>query len=178
MKGNKMKKEKKFNVAYLTALVPLVSTAIYIALLMLPDKFIKLGSIAIWNPIGQQNVSELSLLSVLIVAGAIYAWGACGAFAAKHRTGMLSATLVAHIIPIISLAAYTVLKLIAAFGGGSSAGDTADVFALGFGVFNIVGSIIYQIVAVNVVEVLVDTAVMAGTFIIGYSIGTEKKKNK
>ena len=62
MKGNKMKKEKKFNVAYLTALVPLASTAIYIALLMLPDKFIKLGSIAIWNPIGQQNVSELSLL--------------------------------------------------------------------------------------------------------------------
>ena len=91
---------------------------------------------------------------------------------------MLSATLVAHIIPIISLAAYTVLKLIAAFGGGSSAGDTADVFALGFGVFNIVGSVIYQIVAVNVVEVLVDTAVMAGTFVIGYSIGTEKKKNK
>lgn len=178
MKGNKMKKEKKFNVAYLTALVPLISIAIYLALLMLPDKFIKLGSIAIWNPIGQQNVSELSLMSIIIVAGAIYAWGACGAFAARRRAGILSATLIAHIIPIISLVAYTVLKLITAFGGGSAAGNTADVFALGFGIFNIVGSIIYQVVAVNVIEVLVDAAVMAGTFMIGYSIGTGKKNNK
>lgn len=178
MKGNKMKKEKKFNVAYLTALVPLISTAIYIALLLLPDKFIKLGPVPIWSPIGQQNVSELSVLSALIVAGALYAWGACGAFAARHRAGMFSVTLAAHAIPLISLVAYTVLKLVTAFGGGDAAGDFAVVFALGFGVFNIVGSVIYQVVAVNVMEAVVDTVVMLGAFIIGYSIGTEKKKSK
>lgn len=178
MKGNKMKKEKKFNVAYLTTLVPLISIAIYVALLLLPDKFIYLGSVPIWTPLGQQNVSELSVISALIVAGALYAWGACGAFAARHRAGMLSATLAAHAVPIISLVTYFVLKLVTVCGGGDSAGELADVFALGFGVFNIVGSVVYQVVAVNVVEVVVDTVVMLGAFTVGYAIETEKKKNK
>ena len=96
MKGNNMKKQRKFNIAYLLCLVPILSIAAFAGLLLLPDKFIYLGSVPIWTPIGQQNVSGISVLSVLAVILAALAWGYCGSFAAKKRLGLTASMLTAN----------------------------------------------------------------------------------
>ena len=118
MKGNDMKKEKKFNASYLLCLVPISSILIFLGLMIIPDKFIYLGSIPIWVPIAQQGLSGISVISVLIVIAAVLIWGRCGAIAARKRGKLLVSTLVAHAIPIISMVLYIIYKLIAAFGGG------------------------------------------------------------
>lgn len=179
MKGNDMKKEKKFNASYLLCLVPISSILIFLGLMIIPDKFIYLGSIPIWVPIAQQGLSGISVISVLIVIAAVLIWGWCGAIAARKRGKLLVSTLVAHAIPIISMVLYIIYKLIAAFGGGNFYSKTADIFATGFGLFNIAGSFIFGIVNANAAEIVFEAVLMFGTFVIGYSIGaTGKKKSK
>lgn len=180
MKGNDMKKERKFNAAYLFCLVPIASIIIFLGLMMLPDKFIYLGTLPIWVPIGQQGLSGLSVISVIIVIAAVILWGWCGAIAARSRANLLASTLVSHALPIISILLYVIFKLITVFGGGSSYSETANIFATGFGLFNIAGQFIFGLIGEeNAAELVFDAVLMVGTFIVGYSIGaSEKKKSK
>lgn len=175
MKGNNMKKQRKFNIAYLLCLVPILSIAAFAGLLLLPDKFIYLGSVPIWTPIGQQNVSGISVLSVLAVILAALAWGYCGSFAAKKRLGLTASMLTANAIPLISVVLYFVFGIIAAVGKSDLSG-TADVFALGFGLFNITGSLIYSLSESYALEIIFDLILILGSFAIGYSIGAAQKK--
>lgn len=175
MKGNDMKKQRKFNIAYLLCLVPILSVAAFVGLLCLPDKFIYLGSVPIWTPIGQQNVSGFSVLSVLVVISAALAWGYCGCFAAKKKLGLTASILTANAIPLICVVLYLVFSVIAAVGSSDLSG-TADIFALGFGLFNITGSFIYSLSESPALEIIFDLILILGSFAIGYSVGAAQKK--
>ncbi len=173
-----MKKRTKFNAAYLLCLIPVVSVFAFIGLILIPDKFIYLKSLPIWVPIGQQNVSGLSVISVIIVIATMLAWGYCGYFAARKKLRLAIATLTANAIPLLSLLLYVVFNIIAMFGK-SNLSQTADMFAVGFGLFNITGGFIYSVSESPAIEIIFDLILTLGTFVIGYSIGAVKKnKNK
>lgn len=176
-----MKNKKKcgFNLAYLLALVPVASVALYLLLLILtPDTFWEPAGIPILRPIGQQDVSEFSVIGILIIAATVFVWGACGAFAAKKRLGLVKATVISHALPIIATVAYVVMNVITIAGGAESIAESADIATLGFGLFLLLGNYIYQLVALNIIEVFVDLVLMAGTFIVGYCIGASKPEKK
>ena len=167
-----MKQNKKFNIAYLTAFVPAVLAAIYIAL-MAATSGIKYtpGGFHIIAPIGQQDVSDFSLVSLLVIAATFFVWGYMGYFSASRRARMIPVLIVSHAIPIISLLTFIVLSAL-------NMPDIAAVFTLGFGTFLLFGNLVYQLVSLNSIEVFVNIAAMIGTFVVGYSIGVAKGKKK
>ena len=59
----------------------------------------------------------------------------------------------------------------------SDLSGTADVFALGFGLFNITGSLIYSLSESYALEIIFDLILILGSFAIGYSIGAAKRSS-
>lgn len=179
MKGNDMKKEKKLNASYLLCLVPISSILIFLGLMIIPDKFIYLGSIPIWVPIAQQGLSGISVISVLIVIAAVLIWGRCGAIAARKNLNITVATLTANAIPLVCIVMYAIFELIAAFGV-TELSNISVMFATGLGVFNLTDGFIHATISESpAMQIIFNGILILGTFVIGYSIGaTEKKKSK
>ena len=167
-----MKQKKKFNVSYLAALVPAVLAAIYIALMTLTSgiKYTP-GGFHFIAPIGQQDVSDFSLVSLIVIAASFFVWGFAGFFSAVHRARLVPVLIAAHAIPLASIVAFIVFSAL-------NMPDMAAVSTLGFGTFLLFGNLVYQLVALNSVEVFVNIAAMIGTFVVGYSIGVAKGKKK
>lgn len=167
-----MSKTKKFNISYLTALLPAVLAVIYIALLAATSNIdYTPGGFHFIAPLGQQDVSDFSLVTLLIIAATFFVWGYAGYFSARRRAPLLPVLLVAHAIPIISVILFAVFSAL-------GMPDTAAMFTVGFGTFLLFGNMVYHLVALNYVEVFVNIIAMAGTFIVGYSIGVAKGKKK
>lgn len=165
-------KNKKITLAYLSALIPLASAALYVLLLAITSGIgYEPGKFHFITPLGQQNVSELSLVWFIVAAATVFLWGFCGKKTAKSGVGMIKMTLVANALPILSVILYIVLFIV----GGE---DTAAICTLGFGMFLIPGNFIYGLVPLNYVEIIVDTVLMLGTFAIGYAIGVGEKEKK
>ena len=167
-----MKQQKKFNAAYFTAFVPAVLAGIYLALLIATSGIdYTPGGFHFIAPIGQQDVSDFSLVSLLVIIATFFVWGFAGYFSALRKARLLPVLLVAHVIPIVSLLTFLAFSAL-------NMPDMAAVFTLGFGTFLLFGNLVYQLVALNSVEVFVNIAAMIGTFVVGYSIGVAKGKKK
>ena len=167
-----MKQKKKFNIAYLAALVPAALAGVYLALLVATSGIdYTPGGFHFIAPIGQQDVSDFSLVSLLVIAATFFIWGYAGYFSALRKARLLPVLLVAHAIPLISLLMFIIFSAL-------NMPDMAAVFTLGFGTFLLFGNLVYQLVALNSVEVFVNIAAMIGTFVVGYSIGVAKGKKK
>lgn len=164
-------RRKKFAPVYLFALAPAVFAGIYMLLFLIPDTVsVELAGLAVLKPIGQQDMPEFSLVALIVAAATVFCWGWIGKLYARARIGILPAILSSHAIPLIS----TVLYVVFTAAEGEAAGS---VFALGFGTVNLLGNLIYDLVALNYVEIIADLVIMLGTFAVGYSMGisTEKK---
>lgn len=173
-----VKKSKSPLPLILLALVPVASALLYLLLMMItPDVFWDLGKIPIMRPIGQQNVSEFSVIDILIIAATVFVWGSCGAYASK-KASLIKSTLIANAVPIVCTLIYVVLNIAVMAGGADTLTDIAAVSTLGLGLFSLIGTLVYQLVAANVAEVFVDLVIMTGVFIVGYCIGSAKEKKK
>lgn len=162
--------KKKHPAAYLLALVPAVFAGIYMLLFFIPDTVsVEFAGLAILKPIGQQDMPEFSLVALLIAVATVFCWGWIGKLYSRAGIGILPAMITSHAIPLVCAVLYCVFTAIE----GESAGA---VFALGFGTVNILGNIIYSMVALNYVEIIADLVIMLGAFAVGYSTGVAGSK--
>ncbi len=157
-------KKPIFKTVYLTALFPLVSTALYLALMGL-------------STTEDFSFGALAILGFLAVTAA---WGFVGALFAKSRCLMLPSAIIAHIIPIITTLIYTVLRVISQIGESETLEGIADVIGgLGTGMFGLVGTFLYALIPMTLFEVYINFIFSILVFVIGYAIGASgvgKKK--
>lgn len=162
-------KIKKFNPAYLIALVPLISCVLYLLLFMLKVSF-SIGAFPVIAPI-----DGFSLFGLVVLAVAVIGWGFCGRYAARSGISAVKSAIIAHIFPIAGFLAYAVFSVIVLFGGNEALKEAADMFAgLSCGLFSIAGTYLFAIVPLNITEIVLDLALMFGSFFVGYGTGVEK----
>ncbi len=172
----------KFKLVYLAALFPLVSTALYLAVM------------------GLSTTEDFlfSPIAILLFLAVTAAWGYIGALFAKSKSLMLPSALIAHVIPTLTTLAYTVLYVIAQVLNdetypdplapveeqASTLSETLEETAyliggLGNGMFSFVGTFLYTIIPMTLFEVYINFIFSILVFVIGYAIGASglaKKK--
>ncbi len=154
---------KKFKLVYLTALFPLVSTALYLALMGL-------------STTEDFGFTIFGILGFLAVTAA---WGFIGALFAKSQTLLLPATIISHILPILTTLVYTVLNVIAQVSDSAALEETAILIGgLGTGFFGVLGTFLYAIIPMTLFEVYINFGFSILVFIIGYSIGASRLGKK
>ncbi len=150
-----------FKPVYLMALFPILSAGLYILLMGLTTtEDFSFGFPAI-----------VGLIAICAL------WGFGGALFARSKTLLLPATLISHIIPIVTTVVYTLLMLIAQFTESESLQEIAElVGGLGTGFFGVIGTLLYALIPMSLFEVYINFGFMLIVFIIGYTIGTTKEK--
>jgi hypothetical protein len=162
-KNVKSSKKQIFKPVYLTALFPLLSTALYLALMGL-------------STTEEFGFSALAIIGFIAVTAA---WGYIGALFAKTRNLLFPATIIAHILPIITTVIYTVLYLVAQFKESTELEDLAVVIGgLGTGFFGILGTLLYAIIPLSLFEVYINFVYSILVFIIGFAIGASNVGKK
>ncbi len=141
---------------YLTALFPLASTALYLALMGLSTT----------EDFGFGVLAIIGFLAVTV------AWGFIGLLFAKSKVLLFPATLIANIIPIITTIVYAVLFCISQVTESDAMLETAEIIGgLGTGFFGILGTLLYALIPLALFEVFINFGFSILVFIIGYSIG-------
>ncbi len=168
-----MKKNNKekfvFKKVYLLSLIPILSVALYLAMMA--------GGL----------VEEVYLWTAIALIAMSVAWSACGFLFARSRVTLMQSVLIANFFPILTTAAYFVLYVIGVFGESELLMNVASVIgALGTGVFGVTGVIFYALApfSIEFLQIFLSLAVELIVFVVGYSIGgsvgkkkkTEKKK--
>ena len=165
-KKKEMKKSKEkfvFKKAYMLALVPVLSVALYLG--MLAGGLLE--EIYAWTVI--------SLIAMSVI------WGACGFLFARSRVTLLQSIRIGNILPIITTVVYFVLYIVSVFGESTTLMDIASVIgALGTGVFGVAGAVFYALTpfSIELLQVFVSLALEIIVFVIGYSIGGSIGKKK
>lgn len=166
-----MKKTKSY-LAYLFALVPAASAGLYLLLMIwTSDLKYEPGKFHFITPLGQQDVTEFSVVWILCAAATFFVWGLCGRASARCRVGIFKITLAANAIPLLA----TVLYIIFSIAGNA---DAAAVCTIGYGMFLIPGNFIYSLVPLNYIEVIINILLTVGTFAVGYATGAGGNKKK
>ncbi len=144
---------------YLFALFPLVSTLLYLAVM------------------ATSTTEDFSFTAVAVIGflAVTAAWGFIGALFARTRHLLLPSTLIAHVLPILTTVAYTVLFLIAQFNESSELEDIAILIGgLGTGFFGVLGTFLYALIPLSLFEVYINFMFSILVFIIGYAIGASR----
>ncbi len=163
MSNTKKTAQKKFKLVYLSALLPLVSTALYLLLMFtsqVEEFFFQLPTI---------------LAFIAVCAG----WGFLGAAFAKSKTLLFPSVVIAHIIPTITTVAYTILYIAAQFKESEELQSISELIGiLGTGLFSVIGSLLYAIIPLSLFEVYIDFVFSVLVFIVGYTIGASGQAKK
>lgn len=142
------------------ALVPVLSTALYLLILSGTIPFIK------------GEMFHFSGVIVFILAAA--AWGACGFAYAYNRVELKKAVFAANIIPMLCAVVYTVTLFFTGLEA-KALSDVALYASLGMGLFSYVDVFLYEVFAIGVFGLYVDLICIVATFVIGYTLGKAKK---
>ncbi len=168
-------KKKGFRPIYLACLFPLLSTALYLLVM------------------GTSTTEEFLLQPFAIIAflAATAGWGYLAYLFAKKQVLLFPATLVSHIIPILTTIAYTIVYVIAQIQdtealentGVETVSDILEGIAiliggLGTGIFGVVGEVLWKIIPLSLFEVYINFGFMVIVFIVGYSIGGSGRSKK
>ncbi len=153
-----MKPAKKivFKPVYLSALFPLLSTVLYLALMA-------------FSTTEEFGFSAIAIIGFIAVTAA---WGYIGALFAKTKNLIFPSAVIAHIIPILTTLIYSVLYLVAQFNESAELEDIAVVIGgLGTGFFGILGTLLYAIIPLSLFEVYINFIYSILVFVIGFAIG-------
>jgi hypothetical protein len=142
------------------ALVPIISTVLYIVLLSGSIPFIKAE---VFHFTG-------AIVFMLAVAG----WGACGFAYAYNGVELKKAIFAANIIPMLCAVIYTVTLFFTGLEA-EALSDFALYISLGMGLFSYVDVFLYEVFSIGVFGLYVDLICILATFVIGYTLGKAKK---
>ncbi len=163
MKKEQTIKQSILKPVYLTALFPLVSTALYLALMGLSTT----------EDFGFTFFGVLGFLAVTA------AWGFVGSLFARTKNLMLPSVLIANAIPILTTIVYTVLYIIAQVMESESLEGIAELIGtLGTGLFGVLGTWLYALIPLYLFEPYINFVFSILVFIVGYSIGASHIGNK
>ena len=162
---------KQHKIAYLFCLLPIVLTGLYLLSLSIDGTY-SIGDFMIFSPL-----SMFSLFSLFVLLAMVFLWGCVGYLCAKARLTLIKSLIVCHIFPLMLIVAYFILNLVQIETGNESLKEVTYIIGgIACNFISIVGTFIYYILPINIVEPVVNLFVMVGAFIVGYVISTSRKK--
>ena len=148
---------------YLFALFPIVSTGLYLAVM------------------ASSTTEDFSFGAAAIIGflAVTAAWGFVGALFARTRHLLVPSAAIAHILPILTTVAYTVLYIVSQFTESSELEDLAILIGgLGTGFFGVLGTFLYALIPLSLFEVYINFMFSVLVFIIGFAIGASRQPVK
>lgn len=160
--------------AYLLCLAPVLLTGLYILALSIDGTY-QVGEFYLFSPI-----SMFSLFSLVVLLAAIFLWGFIGYVCAKARLTLVKSLLVCHAFPLLMTVVYLILNVIVIETQNETIQEIAYLIGgVSCNFISIVGTFVYNLIPINIVEPIINLFVMAFAFIGGYVISTSTtKKNK
>lgn len=164
-----VKSDKK---GYLFALLPPVLSLLYVLALGIDGEY-SIGQLRVFSPI-----TKFSLFTIIVLAIGFLIWAFAGYMSAKAKITLVKSMLVCHIFPVLTIIAYFIMYLISI----ESEANVEDLMYIlggcGCNFFGIAGTFLYSLIAINIIEPIIDIALMISSFIIGYVVYTNRKELK
>jgi hypothetical protein len=162
---------------WLLALVPVLSSVIFLLILSEAIPFIEL-EIFYTNSSGELAWHTSGLLMLVL---AIAGWGACGFLYGYFRAKMSVAVLEAHALPLACSAVYTFCLIVSHIITDSAPAlaqkylNAALMSSIGMGLFSYIDTFIYGFFPIGNFGLYVDMVFMIFAFIAGYTIGKSRR---
>jgi hypothetical protein len=170
-----MKNKFKFKAVYLLALVPLVSTALYlVSMIFCSDAILYFA---------EYGFTPEVYLALAILIGVTALWAYCGVLFSRSGLKIGVSTLIANTIPILSTAVFLVLYIVYKSNASEELFAVAQLIGcLGTGAFGIISEVFYMLFSISVLmQIFISFAACILVFMMGYAIGgpvAGKKKDK
>ena len=149
-------KKKIFKPVFLFALLPLLSTVLYLLIMGLSTT----------EDFGFSAIAIVGFLAMTV------AWGFVGACFARTRNLLVPSIVIANAIPFLTTAIYSILYIISQINESTAIEDMAVLIGgLGTGLFGILGTLLYAVIPLSLFEVYINVIYGVLVFIVGYAIG-------
>lgn len=160
---------KRYKIAYLFCLVPIILTGLYILALSIDGTY-SIGDFMIFSPL-----SMFSLFSLFVLILFTCLWGLIGYLCAKARLTIFKSIIVCHAFPILMLLAHLFFNLLYI----ETQNETLKEYTYLFGgvacnFISILGTFLYSVLPINIIEPVIDLAFMIVAFIIGFALRSQK----
>lgn len=149
---------------YLLALLPILSTAVYLFLMSLG------------------YAEDFNIIGFLVFLAASAGWLYVGMLFSGARLTFVRSMLIANGFPLLIIAVYAVLLVIAKFGDMEALlNATMIIGGLGMGIFGLFGAMLAEIIPVAgfyLFEPFIDMVFYLSVFAIGFAIGTSRNAKR